>query len=101
MTPEDTRAVKQSFATPGSANAAIGYYRAVSVITPKFMRTRIAVPTLAVAGEHDPAVTPADFERARRQFSGRYEVAAIPGGHFCHRESPEAFVSAVTRFLQS
>jgi pimeloyl-ACP methyl ester carboxylesterase len=100
FTPDEMREVKQSFAAhPGSANAALGYYRAVSVVTPKFMRARVAVPTLMVAGLHDPAVSPADFERARRHFTGRYEVAAIPGGHFCHRESPDAFLEAVSRFL--
>lgn len=100
-TPEELRPVKQAFAQPGSANAALGYYRAVSPFTPPFMKARIAVPTLAVCGDADPAVTPGDFERARRQFSGRYEVAVIGGGHFCHRESPEAFVAAVTKFLRS
>lgn len=99
LTADDLRPVKASFAVAGSADAALGYYRALSLITPQFMRARIAVPTLAVAGEHDPLVTPADFERARRQFSGRYEVAAIRGGHFCHRESPEQFIEAVTKFL--
>ena len=101
LSSDDTRAVKQSFATPGSADAALGYYRGATVLTPKYMRARIAVPTLAVAGEHDPVVLPRDFENARRHFTGRYEVAVIPGGHFCHRESPEAFVAAVTKFLQA
>lgn len=101
FTPDDMRKVKESFAAPGSANAAIGYYRAVSALTPKFMQGRIAVPTLAIAGAQDPAVAPADFERARRQFTSRYEVAVIPGGHFCHRESPDAFLAAVTGFLKS
>lgn len=100
LTAEDTRHVKESFATPGSANAALGYYRGASVMTPAFMKPRIAVPTLMICGLQDPAVTPADFERARRQFTGRYEVAAIDGGHFCHRESPEAFVAAVAKFLK-
>ena len=99
LTAEDTREVKRAFGVEGSANAALGYYRAVSVLTPPFMKAKVAVPTLAVAGLHDPAVTVADFERARRHFTGRYEVAAISGGHFCHRESPDAFVEAVTKFL--
>ncbi|MBK7861106.1 MAG: alpha/beta hydrolase [Archangiaceae bacterium] len=101
LTPEDTRAVKEAFAAPGSAEAAIGYYRGASALTPPFMKERIAVPTLAVAGADDPLLEPADFERARRHFTGRYEVAAIPGGHFCHRESPQAFVEAVAKFLGS
>ncbi len=100
FTAADLREAKRSFAQEGSANAALGYYRAISVVTPPFMRARIAVPTLAVVGEQDPAVTVGDFERQRRHFTGRYEVAAIPGGHFCHREAPEALVTALTKFLQ-
>ena len=30
----------------------------------------------------------------------RYEVVSIPGGHFCHRESPDAFMKAVAPFLE-
>jgi pimeloyl-ACP methyl ester carboxylesterase len=99
LTAEDTREAKRCFAAPGSANAALGYYRGMTLLTPAFMRARVAVPTLAVAGLHDPLLRPADFERARRHFTGPYEVASIGGGHFCHRESPGAFVEALTRFL--
>ncbi|MBL8950826.1 MAG: alpha/beta hydrolase [Myxococcaceae bacterium] len=98
--PDEVREVKRSFAVPGSAHAALGYYRAVSAITPQFMKARIAVPTLAIVGEQDPAVSVEDFVRGKRHFTGPYEVAAIPGGHFCHRESPEQAVDALTKLLQ-
>jgi pimeloyl-ACP methyl ester carboxylesterase len=101
LTADDLREVKRALAEPGCADAAIGYYRGASALTPRFMKARIAVPTLAVAGADDPVLVPSDFERARRQFSGRYEVAVIPGGHFCHRESPDAFVGALVKFLRS
>jgi pimeloyl-ACP methyl ester carboxylesterase len=99
-TEEDHRPVKEAFAQSGSLHAALGYYRGLSVRTPTFMRSPIQVPTLCVAGTDDPNVTPADFEAARRVYAGKYEVAAIGGGHFCHRESPDAFLKAVIPFLE-
>jgi len=99
FTPEELRPVKESLAQPGSASAALGYYRAASARTPKFMKRRIAVPTLAVVGQQDPNVNVADFERARAHFTGRYEIASIPGGHFCHREAPNELLAALTKFL--
>jgi pimeloyl-ACP methyl ester carboxylesterase len=99
-TPEELEPVKNAFAAPGSLDAAIGYYRAASFGTPAFLRGTIAVPSLAVAGADDPGIAPAAFEQARRQYSGAYSVAVIPGGHFCHRESPQPFLDAVLPFLR-
>lgn len=101
LTPDDLKHVKEAFRVEGSANAALGYYRGTAAVTPRFMRGRIAVPTLAIAGADDPTVEPSDFEAARSQFSGRYEVAVIGGGHFCHRESPDDFVKALGAFLKT
>jgi pimeloyl-ACP methyl ester carboxylesterase len=101
FTAEELREVKRSFAEAGSAHAAVGYYRGASVFTPPFMKQKVKVPTLVIAGADDPAVRPSDFEKAGRHHSGPYQVAVIPGGHFCHRESPEPFVSAVSAFLKA
>jgi pimeloyl-ACP methyl ester carboxylesterase len=100
FTPEDLEPVKNAFAAPGCLGAALGYYRAAEFRVPAFMRSRVAVPTLSIAGADDPNITPAAFEAARSQFSGRYEVAAIPGGHFCHREAPEKFLEVVLPFIR-
>ena len=51
------------------------------------MRARVTVPTLCVAGADDPGVAPETYEGTRKHFTGPFEVAVIPGGHFCHRES--------------
>jgi pimeloyl-ACP methyl ester carboxylesterase len=100
FTDDDLRSVKESFSVPGSLHAALGYYRALTPTLPECMRARVTVPSLAVAGSDDPGVTVAAFEDARRHFAARYEVAAIPGGHFCHRESPEPLLAAIIPFLQ-
>jgi pimeloyl-ACP methyl ester carboxylesterase len=99
FTAEDLADVKRAFTEPGCANAALGYYRAAMLSTPAFMKARVTVPTLLVAGLHDPAVTVADFERSKRHHAAPVDLVAVPGGHFCHRESPEAVIAAVTKFL--
>jgi pimeloyl-ACP methyl ester carboxylesterase len=100
-TDADLEPVKNLFAAPGALHAALGYYRAASFRTPAFLRAPVDVPTLAICGADDPNISPAQFESARGLFRGRYEVATIPGGHFCHRESPDACVDAIVPFLSS
>jgi pimeloyl-ACP methyl ester carboxylesterase len=99
-TEEDLRPVKHCFSAPGSWNAALGYYRATTFATPEFMRGKVAISTLSIAGADDPVASTPVFEKARRHYTGRYEVGTIPGGHFCHRESPRAFLDLAIPFLR-
>jgi pimeloyl-ACP methyl ester carboxylesterase len=96
----DLEPVKNCFAAPGSLHAAIGYYRAADVRTPSFVRQPVTTPTLCIAGAQDPAAGIDLFERARKHFAAGCEIKSIPGGHFCHRESPQAFLEAVIPFLK-
>ncbi len=66
---------------------------------PDVLRARIDVSTRVVAGTDDPNAAVSLFHDARRSFAAQYDVVAIPGGHFCHRESPRAFAQAVVPFL--
>ena len=95
----ETEPVKQVFAEPGSLEAACGYYRALRVKLPPALRAKIAVPSIAFAGEHD-TIAPRLYEKSRRCFSGPYEVVQLPGGHFMHREHPEVFNRELVRVLQ-
>jgi pimeloyl-ACP methyl ester carboxylesterase len=98
-TADELAPVKECFRRPGVVHAALGYYRAASVRTPPFLRAAVQVPTLCLAGTGDPAVTVADFERTRAHFAAGLEVLAVPGGHFCHRESPEPVIDGLLRHL--
>jgi pimeloyl-ACP methyl ester carboxylesterase len=95
----ETAAVKEAFRTPGSLEAALGYYRAIRVKLPASLRQKIAVPAVAFAGEHD-MITPRAYEKARHWFTASYEVCQVPGGHFMHREHPGAFTSELVRVLR-
>jgi pimeloyl-ACP methyl ester carboxylesterase len=61
---------------------------------------RIRAPVLVVWGESDRVVTP-EYGRA---FAGRIPGAGfqtiVSAGHYPYLERPDAFVAAVTSFLQ-
>lgn len=98
----ETARVKAAFAEPGCLEAACSYYRFIGLRLPEGHRADITVPAVAFAGEHDGAVKPRAFEKARHCFKASYEVIQVPGGHFMHREHPETFipelVHVVTQF---
>lgn len=94
----ETDAVKTAFREPGCLEAALGYYRALGPILPKGQRQKVTVPSVAFAGTTD-LLPLAAFERARRCYADRYEVVAVPGGHFMHREHPDPFSSELIRVL--
>ncbi len=87
---QELESIKKTLRAEGSCNAALGYYRALK----PGGYGPIEVPTVSFAGRDDPSVRPQHFEAARRFFRSEYEVVEVPGGHFMHREHPEAFASA-------
>ncbi len=92
--------IKVCFRTPGVVHAALGYYRAVSSFTPKYLKGPIPVPALFVAGADDPAVRPSDYEGCRSACPRGFDLLTIPGGHFCHRESPEPLIERLLVHLR-
>ena len=96
----ETVQVKAAFAQPGCLEAACGYYHAaISSRPPAYLRAPITVPTVSFAGEHD-IMSPRAFEKARRLFTSSYEVVQVPGGHFMHREHPDAFIPELVRVIR-
>lgn len=94
----ETDAAKRCLAQPGSLEAALGYYRALRPWIPRAHRVPVTMPAAAFAGTDD-MVRVAAYERARRRYRNGYEVVAMPGGHFMHREHPEHFVRELLRVL--
>ena len=95
----ETDAVKIAFAQPGSLEAACAYYRTISPRLPEGQRRKIRVPTVTFAGEHD-LVPARAFEKARHCYTSSYEVVQVPGGHFMHREHPDAFALELVRVVR-
>jgi len=97
----ETAAVRECFAHPGVAEAACAFYASLPILTtPKSLRGNIKVPTVSFAGEDDGIMKPRAFEKARHCFDASYEVVQVPGGHFLHREHPEAFIPELVKVLQ-
>jgi pimeloyl-ACP methyl ester carboxylesterase len=80
-------------------NAAFGYYRKLSLVPTASLKARITVPTVVFAGLDDPIVEPSDYRGAARMFENEYIVEEVGGGHFMHRERPEAFAERLLSHL--
>jgi pimeloyl-ACP methyl ester carboxylesterase len=98
VTAEELAPVRESFSHPESLDAALGYYRTLT-LPDAAQRRVISVPSVAFAGTSDPNITPAEYERARKYFSASYTVEAMRGGHFMHREHPDEFVAKLLLHL--
>ncbi|MFT4192612.1 MAG: 3-oxoadipate enol-lactonase [Comamonas sp.] len=59
----------------------------------------IAVPTLLIAGTHDPVTTVADAEAMQAAISAA-EMACVPASHLSNLEAPDAFLEALGGFLR-
>jgi pimeloyl-ACP methyl ester carboxylesterase len=97
---DETARVKAMFRDhPETIEAALGYYRAAQLPKiPPPLDKPITVPTVSFAGEHD-IIAPRAYEKARGCYTASYEVVQVPGGHFMHREHPDAFIAALVRVL--
>lgn len=96
--PADLEAVKNSFAAPGSLDAALGYYRDLEFKTPAFLRAKTRASCLVIAGLDD-GTTPLDAFDDRSGFAGAVQVEKVPTGHFPHRERPDLVIPLVRAFL--
>jgi pimeloyl-ACP methyl ester carboxylesterase len=97
--PSEFEPVRASFSNRASLNAAFGYYRKLSPIPSASLKARITVPTVVFAGLDDPVAEPADYRGAARMFAGDYIVEEVDGGHFMHREHPDAFAERLLAHL--
>jgi pimeloyl-ACP methyl ester carboxylesterase len=96
--PEEAADVKAIFRNPKNLEAALGYYRALRPWPPASHKMKIRVPSVSFAGDSD-IMPPAAYERARKMFTGPYEVVQMPGGHFMHREHPDVFNEKLLKVL--
>lgn len=93
--------VKNAFAAPGCLDAALGYYRASSLSTPAFEAGDLSMPAMLVGGTDDGILPERAFTGATDRFTQPLRVELLPGGHFVHRESPDAFEAVLLDFLAS
>jgi pimeloyl-ACP methyl ester carboxylesterase len=97
--PSETEHIKAAFREPGCAAAACAYYRDQPLRRPRTYKLPITVPSVAFAGTDD-MIAPRLYEKVRHKFTSSYEVVQVPGGHFMHREHPDAFNAELVRVLR-
>ena len=97
---EEVASVRNTLSAPGSLDAAIAYYQQLRPWMSQGLRRKISVPTLALGGLDDTLAQERSYHRAASMFVGPYRVVMCPGGHFLHREAPEAFLGAALAFLR-
>ena len=97
--PKEFDAVRASFSNPASLDAAFGYYRKLSPILSTPLKAGITVPVVVFAGLDDPIADPSDYQGPARIFENEYIVEEVRGGHFMHREHPEAFAERLLAHL--
>lgn len=107
------RALKDTLAAPGCAEAAIGYYRAMMGTTaPDPLLSEVSsagsgpmsIPTLYMHGADDGCMSAAlvDKELLANFFTAGLQVEMVPmSGHFLHMEQPELVGDLVIDFLAS
>ena len=97
--PGETDAVKESLSHPGALDAALGYYRQLTLRGSPAQRRHVQVPAAVFSGADDGILRRADYERSLRCYDAGCAIVHMPGGHFLHREHPERFIAELLRFL--
>lgn len=107
----DMRALKDTLGSPGSLEAAIGYYRAMFDVTrhdPALAEAQaaangpFAVPAMYLHGADDGclAVSLVDPDALRASFTSGVRVETVEGaGHFLHVERPDVVNPLIVEFI--
>lgn len=80
---------------------AIGYAACCEALAQADLRAGVAaitVPTLVIAGEHDPVTTVDDGRWLQQQIAGA-QLAVLPASHLSNVEAPAAFAGLLRAFL--
>jgi len=96
FTDADLDEVREALSPPGAAEAAVAYYRMARSGRPEpLFEQKIRVPMTVVTGRDHPFLERAHFEAGKPWHEAPLQIEAVPGGHFLHRESPDAFAELV------
>ena len=100
LSADELEAAKNAFAAPGCANAALGYYRQLSLKPPPSSALPVHAPTMCIFGEDDPALTRDIYQKSAHIFQSTYRVEPCAGGHWAHQEDSEKFIGLLLSFLK-
>lgn len=82
----DARAISE----PGALTAAINWYRAMPLSSPRGITQKVSVPTLYVWSDQDTALLPKAAHDTARYVTGEYRFEILPGvSHWIPDEQPD------------
>lgn len=101
---ERLAAVKDTFRTGETVEAALQYYRSFfrdALSHPDGLAiSGIEIPTLLLAGRNDGCIGANLFTESHRCYDGRHRTEIIPkAGHFLHRERPDRIAEEILSFV--
>lgn len=99
LTPTLLEARRRELLRPGSARAALSYYRA-AVRWPIRCPSRIHTPTLILWGERDPSLDLRLLDDLPERIENVTVVRLPEAGHFVHWDEPERVVSELVAFIR-
>ncbi len=105
FTEADIAPVRESLAQPGGVEGALGYYWSMirerqNPDIHRLTASKTAVPTLAIFGDADGALSMDALEYTHKAFTDDYQQVVLPDvGHFLHREVPDHFAELVLNFI--
>jgi pimeloyl-ACP methyl ester carboxylesterase len=108
---DEMAALKETFRQPGTAAAALGYYRAMlnpalqapelAGLQGRMMLEPIEVPTMMLHGADDGCMGAELVQGMEAFFPRGLRVEIVPGtGHFLHQEDPERVNALILDFLR-
>jgi pimeloyl-ACP methyl ester carboxylesterase len=107
VTPQEWGHYVDQFSEPERAAATVQIYRTFltrempAIARGKYRDQRLTVPTLYLHGEHDPVVSPENFEPVKRHAED-FRLEIVPGaGHFVAEEAPDVVGARVLGFMSS
>lgn len=102
FTDEDIERYFQALSKPGAFTAALNYYRAARLSTPKkkYRSKKIEAPTLVIWGEKDTALGKELTYNMDPLFSGPLHIDYVPNcSHWVNEEQPELVNKLLLEFL--
>lgn len=104
---ERIEAVKETFRTGQTVEAALLYYRAffeefLSLPPGELAISGIEIPTLLLAGRKDGCISARLFDESHQAYDARQRTEILSGaGHFLHQEQPDDVATQILEFVDT
>jgi pimeloyl-ACP methyl ester carboxylesterase len=100
QTPAAAERDARAMSEPGALTAAINWYRAMALGSPRAINRKVSVPTLYVWSDQDTALLPKAAHDTARYVNGEYRFEVLPGvSHWIPDEQPDKLADLLLDWL--